>query len=155
SGFAIRFVKTAPLPALASQGGTPVRENYLPLTIPSIGAREKQLVLETLDSGWITTGKRSIELAERVARLSGAKHGLALNSATGSLHLSLVALGIGHEHEIVTSTYTFAACVNVVEHVGAKPVLVDVEPDTLCPDPAAVERAITPRTRAILTVDYG
>ena len=147
-------MKTAPPEPLASQGGRPVRERFLPLAIPAIGEREKQLVLETLDSGWITTGKKSIELAERVAKLAGARHGLAFNSATGALHLSLVALGVGHGDEVITSTYTFAACVNVIEHVGARAVLVDVEPDTLCMNPAALEDALTPRTRAVLPVDY-
>ena len=140
---------------LASRGGTPVRAAFLPLSRPSIGAREKQLVLETLDSGWITTGPRAQELGRRVAALAGARHGLAVNSATGALHLALAALGVGPGDEVITSTYTFAACVNVIEHVGARPVLADVEPDTLCLDPRALERALTPRTRAIMPVDYG
>lgn len=140
---------------LASQGGTPVRATYLPLARPSIGPREKQLVLETLESGWITTGPRAQELGRRIAERAGVAHGLAVNSATGALHLALAAFGVGPGDEVVTSTYTFAACVNVIEHVGARPVLVDVEPDTLCLDPRAVERAITPRTRALMPVDYG
>jgi dTDP-4-amino-4,6-dideoxygalactose transaminase len=147
-------VKAPPLEALASQGGRPVRDRYLPLTIPAIGPREKELVLETLDSGWITTGHKAIELARGVAALAGAQHGVAVNSATGALHLALVALGIQPGDEVITSTYTFAACVNVIEHVGATPVLADIEPDTLCIDPAKVEAAMTPRTRALLTVDY-
>ena len=140
---------------LASAGGRPVRDAYLPVALPWIGEREKQLVLETLDSGWITTGAKTHELAKRIAALAGARHGLAVNSCTGALHLALVALGVGRDDEVVTSTYTFAASVNVIEHVGAKPVLVDVEPDTLCLDPRAVEKAITPRTRAIMPVHYG
>jgi len=145
-----------PVPAtLASQGGQPVREAFLPISIPWIGEREKQLVLDSLESGWITTGPRSLELASRVAALAGAKHAIALNSATGALHLALEALDIGPGDEVITSTYTFAATVNVIEHVRARPVLVDVEPDTLNLDPRRVEAAITPRTKAILTVDYG
>ncbi|HTM56821.1 MAG TPA: DegT/DnrJ/EryC1/StrS family aminotransferase [Candidatus Udaeobacter sp.] len=139
---------------LASAGGTPVRETFLPLAVPWIGEIEKRLVLETLESGWITTGPRAHQLAERVAALAGAKHGLAVNSATGALHLALVALGVGRGDEVVTSAYTFAACVNVIEHVGATPVLADVEADTLCIDPRSVERVITPRTRVLLPVDY-
>jgi dTDP-4-amino-4,6-dideoxygalactose transaminase len=148
------MTRPASLLPLASAGGTPVRTEYLPLALPWIGEREKQLVLETLDSGWITTGRHAHDLAERVALRAGAKHGIAINSATGALHLALVALGVKRGDEVVTSTYTFAACVNVIEHVGAVPVLVDIEPDTLCMDPQAVAAAITPRTRAILTVDY-
>jgi dTDP-4-amino-4,6-dideoxygalactose transaminase len=140
---------------LASRGGTPVRASYLPLSRPSIGAREKERVLEALESGWITTGPRTQELGPRIAALAGARHGLAVNSATGALHLALAALGVGPGDEVITSTYTFVACVNVIEHVGARPVLVDVEPDTLCLDPRALELALTPRTRALMPVDYG
>src|SRR5881397_2669665 len=143
------------LDPLASRGGSPVRESFLPLAVPSIGEREKQLVLETLDSGWITTGPKTHELGARIAALTGARHGVAVNSATAALHLGLVALGVRPGDEVVTSTYTFAACVNVMEHLGARPVLVDVEPDTLCMDPARLEAAVTPRTRAVMPVDYG
>lgn len=131
-----------------------MRASFLPVAKPMIGERERQLVLETLESGWITTGPKAQELARRVAALGGAKHGIALNSATGALHLALAAHGIGRGDEVITSTWTFASCVNVIEHVGATPVLVDVEPDTLCMDPVALEAAITPRTRAVLPVDY-
>ncbi len=144
-----------PTATLASRGGTPVRSAFLPFSRPCIGPREKQLAIEALESGWITTGPRAQELGERIAARVGVRHGTALNSATGGLHLALAALGIGPGDEVITSTYTFVACVNVIEHVGAEPVLVDVEPDTLCLDPRAVERAITPRTRAIMPVDYG
>jgi dTDP-4-amino-4,6-dideoxygalactose transaminase len=139
---------------LASQGGTPVRSSFLPLAVPWIGEREQELVRATLASGWITTGPHSIDLGKRVAAIGGAKHGLALNSATAALHLGLVALDVRPGDEVITSTYTFAACVNVIEHVGATPVLVDIEPDTLCLDPRAVEAALTPRTRIIMPVDY-
>jgi dTDP-4-amino-4,6-dideoxygalactose transaminase len=146
---------SAPPGTLASRGGTPVRAAFLPFSRPAIGAREKQLVIEALESGWITTGPKAEELGRRIAARVGVRHGLALNSATGGLHLALAALGVGAGDEVVTSTYTFVACVNVIEHVRARPVLVDVEPDTLCLDPRAVERALTPRTRAIMPVDYG
>ncbi len=139
---------------LASLGGTPVRDRWLPVAAPWIGEREKQLVLETLDSGWITTGPRAHEFGQRIAELVGARHGLAVSSCTGALHLALAGLGVGRGDEVVTTPYTFAASVNVIEHVGARPVLTDVEPDTLCIDPRAIERALTPRTRAILTVDF-
>jgi dTDP-4-amino-4,6-dideoxygalactose transaminase len=140
---------------LASAGGQPIREKFLPFARPWIGEREKQLVLESLDSDWITTGPKSQELARRVAAMSGAKHAVAVNSATGALHLALEALGIGPGDEVITSTWTFVATVNVIEHVHARPVLVDVEPDTLNLDPRLLEAAITPRTKAIITVDYG
>lgn len=140
---------------LASAGGAPVRERFLPISVPWIGEREKALVLDALESGWITTGPKVQELATRIATLAGAKHAVVVNSATGALHLALEALRVGPGDEVITSTDTFAATVNVIEHVRARPVLVDVEPDTLCMDPRAVERAVTPRTKVILSVDYG
>ena len=144
----------AALRSLASQGGRPVRDTFLPFALPWVGDREKALVLEALESGWITTGPRTLELAGLIAERAGARHAVCVNSATGALHLALEALGIGAGDEVITSTWTFAATVNVIEHVRAKPVVVDVEPDTLNLDPAAVEAAVTPRTRAIITVDY-
>ena len=153
---------------LASQGAAPVRREFLPIAVPDIGPRERELVMQALESGWITTGPRSFELAKRVAELAGAKHAIAVNSATGALHLALEALGVGPGDEVITTPYTFAASVNVIEHVRARPVLVDIEPDTLCLDPVLVdiepdtlcidprlvERAITPRTKVVLSVDY-
>src|SRR5439155_890786 len=93
----------------------------------------------------------------RARQVLARGHGqrVAVHSAPAALHLGLVALGVRPGDEIVTSTYTFAACVNVMEHLGARPVLVDVEPDTLCMDPARLEASITPRTRAVMPVDYG
>src|SRR5690606_28187144 len=79
---------------------------------------------------------------------------LMLNSCTAGLHVALVALGVGPGDEVIVPTLTFAATANVVEHVGGKPVLVDVEPDTLCIDPEAVRAAVTPRTKAIMPVHY-
>lgn len=132
----------------------PVRAEFLPIAVPDMGPRERELVLQALDSGWITTGARAFELARRIAELSGAKHGLAVNSATGGLHLTLEAMGIGEGDEVITSPYTFVATVNVIDHVRATPVLADVEPGTLCLDPRRVAAAITPRTRAVIAVDY-
>ncbi|HUK63493.1 MAG TPA: aminotransferase class I/II-fold pyridoxal phosphate-dependent enzyme, partial [Dongiaceae bacterium] len=139
---------------LASQGGPPVRPEFLPIAVPDIGRRERELVLQALESGWITTGPGAFELAKRVAALAGAKYALAVNSATGALHLALEALGVGPGDEVITTPYTFAATVNVIEHVRATPVLVDIEPDTLCIDPRRVAAAITPRTRVVMSVDY-
>jgi len=139
---------------LAGDGGTPVRATFLPVGLPSIGDAEKQAVLETLDSGWVTTGPKAHELGKRIAQHSGAAHGLAVNSATGALHLALAAWGIGPGDEVITSTWTFASTANVVLHTGATLRLVDVDPKTLNLDPARVAAAITPRTRAIIAVDF-
>jgi len=139
---------------LAADGGTPVRERFLPVALPSVGEAEKQAVLETLESGWVTTGPKAIELGRRIAEASGAAQGLAVNSCTGALHLALAAWGIGPGDEVITSTWTFASTANVVIHCGAKVVLVDVDPRTKNLDPEKVARAITPRTKAIIAVDF-
>ncbi|MEP7028807.1 MAG: DegT/DnrJ/EryC1/StrS aminotransferase family protein [Candidatus Eisenbacteria bacterium] len=131
-----------------------MRAAFLPVALPSIGDAEKQAVLETLDSGWVTTGPRAHELGKRIALHSGAAHGLAVNSATGALHLALAAWGIGPGDEVITSTWTFASTANVVLHTGATLVLVDVDPRTLNLDPARVAAHITPRTRAVIAVDF-
>jgi len=140
---------------LAADGGAPVREKFLPVALPTVGEAEKQAVIETLESGWMTTGPKAIELGKRIAAHSGAAHGLAVNSATGALHLALLAWGVGPGDEVITSTWTFASTANVVLHTGATVVLVDVDPKTLNLDPARVEAAITPRTKAIIAVDFG
>lgn len=131
-----------------------MREQYLPVALPSIGEREKKAVAEVLDSGWITTGPKAIEFGRRVAELSGAPFGLALNSCTGALHLALAALGIGPGDEVIVPTWTFCSTANVVLHLDARPVLVDVTPDTLNLAPEAVLRSLTPRTRALLPVHF-
>jgi len=111
-------------------------------------------VVETLRSGWLSAGPRTEEFEGEFRGYTGAPAALALNSCTAGLHAALVALGIGPGDEVVTTPMTFAATANVVEHTGARPVLADVEPDTLNLSPEAVARALTPRTRAILPVHY-
>jgi dTDP-4-amino-4,6-dideoxygalactose transaminase len=131
-----------------------VRRDYLPVALPWIGEAEKRAVAEVLDSGWMTTGARAHEFGQRIASSSGAAHGLAVNSCTGAMHLALAGLGVGPGDEVITSTWTFCSTVNVILHCGARPVLVDVEPDTLNLDPARVAEAITPRTRVLLPVHF-
>lgn len=132
-----------------------MRETFLPFSPPLIGEEEIGEVVDTLRSDWITTGPKTRRFESEFARYLEAPGALALNSCTAGLHTALVALGVGPGDEVVTTPMTFAASVNVIEHVGARPVLVDVEPDTLNIDPAKVEAAITPRTKAILPVHYG
>lgn len=132
------------------------RETFLPYSPPSIGQEEVDEVSATLRSDWITTGPRTKAFERQFGAYVGAPGGtsLMLNSCTAGLHVALVALGVGPGDEVVVPSLTFAATANVVEHVGATPVLVDVEPDTLCIDPEAMRRAITPRTRAVIPVHY-
>jgi dTDP-4-amino-4,6-dideoxygalactose transaminase len=131
-----------------------MRSTYLPFAPPLIGTEEIDEVVDTLRSGWLTTGPKARKFEECFADFISAPAALALNSCTAGLHSALVTLGIGPGDEVITTCMTFAASVNVIEHVGAKPVLVDIEPDTLNLDPAQVERAITARTRAILPVHF-
>jgi dTDP-4-amino-4,6-dideoxygalactose transaminase len=118
---------------------------------PDYGDAEIAEVVDTLRSGWTTTGPRTARFEEEFKAYTGAKAALAVNSCTAALHLALAALGIGPGDEVITTPLTFCATVNVIVHVGATPVLVDIGPDFNI-DPAAIERAITPRTRAIIPV---
>lgn len=131
-----------------------MRTTYLPFSPPSIGDLERQEVLDTLHSEWITTGPKTKAFEAKLKDRLEAPAVVALNSCTAGLHTGLVALGIGPGDEVIVPSMTFCATANVVEHVGAKPVLVDVTPDTLNLDPQAAEEAITPRTRAIIPVHY-
>jgi dTDP-4-amino-4,6-dideoxygalactose transaminase len=129
------------------------RETFLSFQPPAIGPEEIAAVTETLESGWLTSGPRAARLEERVAELAGARHGVALASGTAAMHLSLAGLGIGPGDEIITSPITWPATGNVVVHLGARPVFVDVREEDLNIDPALAIEAITPRTKAIMPVD--
>src|SRR5262249_15784935 len=124
----------------------------IPLARPSFGPEEEAFVLETLRSRWVAQGPRVVDFEARFAEAVGAPCAVALSSATSALFLALHAHGIGPGDEVITPSLTFIASANAVVHTGATPVLVDVEPDTCNVDPAAVEAAIGPRTRAILPV---
>jgi dTDP-4-amino-4,6-dideoxygalactose transaminase len=129
-------------------------QEFLPFSPPCLGEDEIDEVIATLRSDWITTGPKTKQFECDFTDYLGAPAALALNSCTAGLHTALATLGIGPGDEVITTTMTFAASVNVIEQVGARPVLVDVEPDTLNIDPARVEAAVTPRTRAIIAVHY-
>ena len=130
------------------------RTEFLSFSPPLIGAEEIDEVVDTLRSNWITTGPKTKRFEADFAAYLGAPGALASSSCTAALHTALVALQIGPGDEVITTPVTFTASVNVIEHVGARPVLADVEPDTLNISPAAVAAAISPRTRAILPVHY-
>ena len=131
-----------------------MRDTFLPFAPPLIGEAEIEEVVDTLRSGWLTTGPKTRKFADEFAEYTHAPAALTLSSCTAALHLSLVALEIGPGDEVITTPLTFAASVNVIEHAGARPVLVDVEPDTLNIDPAKIQQAVTPATKAIIAVHY-
>jgi dTDP-4-amino-4,6-dideoxygalactose transaminase len=129
---------------------------FLPFALPEIGDDEIAEVVDTLKSGWVTTGPKAKRFEDDFAAFLGdpTLHAMAVNSATAGLHLALEALGIGPGDEVITTTHTFTATAEVVRYLGADVVLVDIDPATLCISPAAVEAAITPRTKAIVPVHY-
>jgi len=130
------------------------RSTFLPFSPPAISEEEIAAVADTLRSAWITTGPKTKRFESEFAQYLGAPAALALNSCTAGLHLALITLGIGPGDEVITTPMTFCSSVNVIEHVGARPVLADIVPDTLTIDPMRVAEAITPRTRAIMPVHY-
>lgn len=131
-----------------------MRDKFLSFSLPLIGPEEVDEVVEALKSGWLTSGPRTKQFEQDFCRVVEAPVALGLNSCTAGLHVALKVLNIGPGDEVITTPMTFAASVNVIEHVGATPVLVDVEPDTLNLQPDAVAQAITPHTKAIIAVHY-
>jgi perosamine synthetase len=119
---------------------------------PLIGAEEKQAVMEVLDSGIIAQGPRVKAFEEAFANMCEVKHAIATTSGTTALHVALLAHGIGEGDEVITSPFTFIASANSVLYTGARPVFVDIDPATFNMNTALIEKAITPRTRAILPV---
>jgi len=127
---------------------------YIPYALPLIGEEEIQAVTEVLRSDWITTGPKTKQFEADFSRFVDAPHAVALNSCTAALHLALLAAGVGPGDEVITTPLTFCATVNTILHVGATPVLADVDPVTLCLSPEAAAAKITPRTKAIIPVHY-
>jgi len=134
------------------EGGEPIAPRYIPLAQPSISAAEERAVLDTLRSGWITSGPHIQTFEKAFAQAVAAPCAVAVNSCTAALHLCLVLLGVKPGDEVITSSLTWASTGNTILNMGAKVVFADICPDTLNIDPAAIERAITERTRVIMPV---
>lgn len=129
--------------------------DFLPFALPDIGEDEINEVLDSLRSGWLTTGPKTKRFEEDFAAFTGDfTEAIAVNSATAGLHLALEAVGIGPGDEVITTPYTFTATAEVVRYLGADPIFVDIDPVTFNIDPARIESAITPRTRAIIPVHF-
>jgi len=129
---------------------------FLPFALPEIGEEEIAEVVSALRSGWVTTGPKTRQFELDFGRYLGNEtlHCIAVNSATAGLHLALEAVGVGPGDEVITTTHTFTATAEVVRYLGADVKLVDIDPATMNIDAAAVEAAITPRTKAIVPVHY-
>lgn len=139
---------------LAIHGGQPVRETQLPYGHQEITENDIQEVVEVLRSDWITTGPKVGEFESDFAGLVGAKYAVSFSSGTAALHGSVFAAGLRPGDEAVTSPMTFCASSNCLLYQGAEPIFADICPDTLNIDPDEVARRITPKTKAIIPVDY-
>jgi dTDP-4-amino-4,6-dideoxygalactose transaminase len=126
---------------------------HIPFALPDVGEDEITEVVESLRSGWLTTGPKTKRFEAQFAEfIGGGAEAIAVSSATAGLHLALEALGIAPGDEVIVPTFTFTATAEVVRYLGADPVFVDLDPSTLNMSPSAVARAITPRTRAVIPV---
>ena len=131
-----------------------MNQDFLPLARPDLGESEIAEVVATLRSGWLAYGPRTQRFEAEFAKLARSEHAVAVSSCTAGMHLALLAAGIGPGDEVITSTLTFASTANVIVHTGATPVVADICSDDLTIDPADVARRITPRTKAVMPVDY-
>lgn len=129
-------------------------ENFLPFSRPSMGEEEIEAVGQVLRSGWITTGPQTHQLEQDFSAAFGCKHAIAVSSATGGMHVTLMALGIGPGDEVITPSQTWVSTLNMIVLLGAEPVMIDVDPDTLMVSAEAIAAAITPKTKAIIPVHY-
>lgn len=139
---------------LAIDGGTPVRETMLPYGRQWVDEADVEAVAEVLRSDWLTTGPKVQEFEQRVAEYVGAREAVAVNSGTAALHVAAFAAGIGPGDEVITTPLTFAASASCVLYLGGRPVFADVCADTLNLDSKDMARKITPKTKAIISVDF-
>ena len=131
-----------------------MRSTFLPFCRPSIDDADVAAVEAVLRSGWITTGPKTAELEDAVRTRTGAAHAVAFCNGTAAMHCLFIAAGLGPGDEVVTPSMTWVSTVNLLELLGATPVFIDVDRDTLLASPEAMEAAITPRTKAIVPVHY-
>lgn len=128
--------------------------NFLQFSRPSLGEEELAAVRAVFESGWITTGPKNAELEQAFCGLTGNQHAIAVSSATAGMHVTLLALGIQPGDEVITPSLTWVSTLNIITLLGATPVMIDIDPDTLMVTPEQIEAAITPRTRAMIPVHY-
>lgn len=128
--------------------------HFLPFSRPAIGDEEIKAVEDVLRSGWITTGPQNHQLEQDFCEKFGSKHAIAICSATAGMHVVLMAMGIGAGDEVITPSQTWVSTINIITLLGAEPVMIDVDRDTLMVSAEDVRKAITPRTKAIIPVHY-
>jgi len=141
---------------LAIEGGKPIRkkENFLVFGAPLIEEEDVLEVVRCLRSRWIGTGPRVHQFEEVFAEYKKTKYAVAVNSCTAALHLAMLASGVGHGDEVITTPMTFCATVNSIIHCGAKPVLADCEKKTMNISPSEIEKKITSKTKAIIVIHF-
>jgi len=128
--------------------------DFLPFSRPAMGSEELDALADVLRSGWITTGPKNQQLEQEFCQLTGNQHAIAVSSATAGMHVTLMALGIQAGDEVITPSLTWVSTLNMISLLGATPVMIDVDRDTLMVTPELIEAAITPRTKAIIPVHY-
>src|SRR5215475_2453710 len=131
-----------------------MRSTFLPFARPNLGEDEIREVVDTLRSGWITTGPKTERFAAAFLEYVGGRHAVPVSSATAGLHAALLALGVGPGDEVVTTPMTFVATLNTIVHCGAVPVLADIDAATLNVQVEEIEKKLTPRTKAVVPVHY-
>jgi len=141
---------------LALLGGSKAKRKPFPVW-PQYDDKERRALTEVLESRvwWRTPGTKTLEFEQAFAAYHGARHGIAVTNGTAALEVAMAALGINHGDEVIVPNFTFVATASAVLFANALPVLVDVDPETHCIDPALAEAAITPRTKAIIAVHMG
>ncbi len=140
--------------ALALHGGTPVRAALLPYCRQTVDEEDVQAVVSALRSDWLTTGPLVPAFERAFASVVGAPYAVAVSSGTAALHAAVAAAGLARGDEVITSPLTFVASANAALYAGAVPVFADIDSHTLTVEPAAIEAALTPRTRAVLPIDF-
>lgn len=139
---------------LAVFGGTPVREAPLSYGKQYIDDADIQAVADTLRSDCLTCGPKITAVEQKLCEMTGAKYCVAVSNGTAALHIAAMAAGIGEGDEVITTPITFAASANCVLYCGGKPVFADINPETYNIDPASIRKCITPRTKAVIAVDF-
>jgi dTDP-4-amino-4,6-dideoxygalactose transaminase len=137
------------------EGGKPQRREFLPFALPMISKSEIDEVIQALESGWLTVGPKTKEFQKKIAEYIGSKGAVALNSCTGAIHLSLVALDVAPGDEVVVPVLSFAAVPNAVIHCGATPIFVDIDPDTLNMEISRLPELCGPKTKALVPLYFG
>lgn len=133
---------------------TPIRAEFLPFCKPAITEAETNAVTEVLRSGWITTGRKAAEFEDRFRAYLGSSQAVAVASATGGMHVTLQALGVGPGDEVITPSMTWVSTVNLIQMAGARPVFAEIDRDTLMVTPETIRACLTPRTKAIIPVHF-